>query len=116
MPEISQRASDLLFSPIRKLIPFADKAKQKGIKVYHLNIGQPDIESPKIFLKKLKSYKEKTIAYDQSGGNENFKKSLCHYYQSTGIKIGPQEMISTYGGSEALTMAFFILLKNGLNF
>ena len=116
MPEISQRASDLLFSPIRKLIPFADKAKQKGIKVYHLNIGQPDIESPKIFLEKLKSYKEKTIAYDQSGGNENFKKSFCHYYRSVGIKIGPGEMISTYGGSEALAMAFFILLKNGLNF
>lgn len=113
MPEISQRAQNLLFSPIRKLIPYADKAKQKGIKVYHLNIGQPDIKSPKIFLEKLKSYKEKTIAYDQSGGNQNFKKSLCHYYQSAGIKIDPQQMISTYGGSEALTMAFFILLKNG---
>jgi len=113
MPEISKRAQNLSFSPIRKLIPYADKAKRKGIKVYHLNIGQPDIKSPKIFLEKLKSYKETTVAYGQSDGDENFKKSLCYYYQSIGINIKPDEIITTYGGSEALTMAFFILLKKG---
>lgn len=111
MAEISSRATRLPFSPIRKLAPFAELAKKRGIKIYHLNIGQPDITSPKIFIDRLKSYNQKIVAYDRSDGNEAFLNSLCVYYQNQNLKIKPENMITTYGGSEALTMAFFILLK-----
>ncbi len=92
-------------------MPLAETAKKKGIKVYHLNIGQPDISSPKIFLKKIKEYQEKVIAYDRSEGREDFLKSFCEYYRKTGVDLKTNNMIATYGGSEALFMAFCILLN-----
>jgi aspartate aminotransferase len=106
---ISQRAKNFPFSPIRKLMPLAEQAKKKGIKIYHLNIGQPDIQSPKIFLDKLKNYNEKVVAYDRSEGREEFLESFCRYYRKNKISLKTQNMIATYGGSEALFMAFCIL-------
>jgi len=113
MTQASLRAQKLDFSPIRKLVPLALKAKSRGIKIYHLNIGQPDIESPKIFLDKVRSFKKKVVAYEQSGGNQALRQSLCRYYQKVGLRINDNDMVVTHGGSEALWMAFFILLNPG---
>ena len=113
MPNIAQRAKDLPASPIRKLVPFANAAKERGIKIYHLNIGQPDIPSPKIFLDKIRNYREKVVAYEQSDGNVNLKKSTSRYYKKYGLDIDPEDIIITLGGSEALWMACFILLSAG---
>ena len=74
-------------SPIRKLVPFADKAKERGIKVYHLNIGQPDIQTPDVALQALKTCNEKVIEYTHSAGNISYRKKLAKYYQNIGINI-----------------------------
>ena len=113
MIKISQRAEALEFSPIRKLMPMAVQAKAKGIKVYHLNIGQPDIESPKVFLKKVREFNQKVIAYEKSDGTEALKNSLVRYYQRLNLNINQEDMVVTTGGSEALWMAFFILFSKG---
>lgn len=113
MQNISKRAKDLPASPIRKLVPYSQSAKKRGIHIYHLNIGQPDIPSPEIFLKQIRSYPFKTVAYEQSDGNEKLKEYLSKYYQSIGGNIDPEDLIITYGASEALLMAFYILLSEG---
>src|SRR3972149_9414152 len=106
MPEISAKNKQLFFSPIRKLMPYAVAAKKRGVKVYHLNIGQPDIESPAIFLQKVKEFDQKTVAYEKSDGNEAFKQSLAQYYQRLGLDIKEEDLVVTSGGSEALMCRF----------
>lgn len=113
MVNISSRDRYLTFSPIRKLTPYVQKAQKRGIKIYHLNIGQPDIESPKIFLQKVKEFNEKVVVYEKSDGSELFKQSLWQYYRRLGLQIKTDDIIVTSGGSEALIWIFLILFEPG---
>ncbi len=92
-------------SPIRKLVPFADQAKKNGIKVYHLNIGQPDIKTPDLVIDAIKNINLDLIAYSPSQGYETYRKKLAGYYQKNNIKINENDIIVTTGGSEALSIA-----------
>ncbi len=100
-------------SPIRKLVPFANAAKARGIKVYHLNIGQPDIETPVEMWQSIKNYDQKVLAYGDSAGLIEFRQALVPYYQQFGIKVTPEEMLITTGGSEALHFAMMITTSPG---
>ena len=97
-------------SPIRKLVPFADEAKQRGIHVYHLNIGQPDIETTDCALEAVKKYDEKVIKYSNSAGNLSYRQKICQYYDKLGIKIKPEDIIVTNGASEALQIVFMTIM------
>lgn len=108
MLTLSKKAELMPASPIRKLVPFADEAKKKGIKVYHLNIGQPDIESPAVALKAVKDNELSLIAYPNSGGNESYRKGLAGYYNNIGIDVDYTDIIVTTGGSEALQIALAV--------
>ena len=113
MPQISEKGMAMPSSPIRKLVPFADKAKERGIKVYHLNIGQPDIQTPDVALEALKHCNEKVIEYTHSAGNLSYRKKLAKYYQNIGINIDETNIMITTGGSEAITIAFMSTLNPG---
>ncbi|MCL2167700.1 MAG: pyridoxal phosphate-dependent aminotransferase [Lentimicrobiaceae bacterium] len=106
MPTISKKGQVMPPSPIRKLVPFADAAKQRGVKVFHLNIGQPDVETPKCALDAVKNNNLKVIEYSHSAGNLSYRKKLVEYYKKVGIDITPDEIIITNGGSEAILFAF----------
>ena len=92
-------------SPIRRLVPYAEEAKKKGRKVFHLNIGQPDIKTPEVALEAVKNMTEKVIAYSHSAGNESYRRKLAAFYQGIGIQVDHTEMLVTTGGSEAITFA-----------
>ena len=113
MPKIPYKSQNLAFSPIRKLTPYAEAAKKRGIKIYHLNIGQPDIASPEIFLKKIKEFNEPVVFYERSDGTEAFKQSLLHYYRRLNLNVDLADIVATTGGSEALWMVFAILFNPG---
>jgi aspartate aminotransferase len=113
MPQISLKGQNMPASPIRKLVPFADEAKKKGHKVYHLNIGQPDIPTPEVALEAVKNISKKVIEYSHSAGNESYRKGLAKYYQSVGIDVDHNDMLITTGGSEAITFAFLSTLNPG---
>jgi aspartate aminotransferase len=114
MPNISNRAQHMPPSPVRKLVPFALKAKQKGIKVYHLNIGQPDIETPETALNALKNIDLKVLEYALSEGNIEYRKALTEYYHSLDFTdLTPDNFIVTNGGSEALNFAISTLCDDG---
>ncbi len=114
MPNISNRALHMPASPVRKLVPFALQAKQKGIKVYHLNIGQPDIETPETALNALKNIDLKVLEYALSEGNIEYRKALTEYYHSLGFSdLTPDNFIVTNGGSEALNFAISTLCDEG---
>ena len=100
-------------SPIRKLVPYAEEAKKKGRKVYHLNIGQPDIPTPDVALEAVKNSDIRVIAYTHSAGNESYRKKLAKYYQGVGIDIDHNQMLVTTGGSEAVLFAFNTCLNEG---
>ena len=100
-------------SPIRKLVPFAEAAKKRGTKVYHLNIGQPDIETPKQCLDAVKNYDMKVLEYSHSAGNESYRKKLVTYYAQNNIDVTPNEIIITTGGSEAILFGFMACLDAG---
>ncbi len=100
-------------SPIRKLVPFAEAAKKKGIKVYHLNIGQPDIETPPVILDAVRHSDFKVLEYSHSAGNESYRRKLVKYYQHVGIDIDYQQIIVTTGGSEAILFGFMSCLDAG---
>lgn len=100
-------------SPIRKLVPFAEAAKKKGTKVYHLNIGQPDIETPPSIMNAVREADITVLEYSHSAGNESYRRKLVHYYKSVGIDIHHDEIIVTTGGSEAILFAFFCCLNPG---
>ena len=102
MPSISNKGNLMPESPIRKLVPFAEKAKKKGIKVFHLNIGQPDIETPKSALKAVKNADIKVLAYSKSEGDLNLREKISDYYSRHNVKISSSDIIITSGASEAL--------------
>jgi len=106
MPKISQRGQDMPASPIRKLVPYAEAAKKRGIKVYHLNIGQPDIETPEKALEAVRHSTFKVLEYSHSAGNESYRRKLVKYYHSRGIDIRYDQIIITTGGSEAILFGF----------
>jgi aspartate aminotransferase len=113
MLSISQRGIAMPSSPIRKLVPFAEAAKQKGITVYHLNIGQPDIETPKMVLDAVRNSHFKVLEYSHSAGNESYRKKLVNYYASVGIHVNHQQIIITTGGSEAILFGFMACMDAG---
>ena len=113
MPEISNKGLMMPESPIRKLVPFAEKAKRDGKKVYHLNIGQPDIETPKVALDAIKSFSSKVVEYSHSAGFESYRKGLAKYYQSLEMNVEFDELMITTGGSEALLFALNSCLDSG---
>jgi aspartate aminotransferase len=113
MPTISQRGQACPPSPIRKLVPFSDDAKKRGVKVYHLNIGQPDIETPANVLEKIRSTDLKVIEYSHSAGILSYRKKLAEYYQRVGIAVTPDQMIVTTGGSEGILFALLVCLNPG---
>ena len=100
-------------SPIRKLVPFAEAAKKRGTKVYHLNIGQPDIETPKMILDAVRNSNFKVLEYSHSAGNESYRKKLVGYYASVGIHLNSDQIIITTGGSEAIQFGFLACLDAG---
>jgi len=113
MPIISEKGKAMPASPIRKLVPFAEEAKRKGRKVYHLNIGQPDIPTPKVALDAIKNNPLNVVEYSHSAGNESYRKGLANYYKGIGINITHNDIITTTGGSEAITIAFMVCLNPG---
>jgi len=113
MPKLSDRGQQMPASPIRKLVPFAEDAKSKGRKVYHLNIGQPDISTPEVAMNAVRNYPEKVVEYSHSAGNESYRRKLAQYYQGIDINVDHTEMIITTGGSEAITFAFLSCLNPG---
>lgn len=102
MPKISLKGQQMPESPIRKLVPFAEDAKERGINVYHLNIGQPDIETPEAALKAVRDNDIKVLSYARSEGSENYRKKLSNYYKQNDIDVSENDIIVTTGGSEAL--------------
>ena len=105
MPIISHKGKNMPESPIRKLVPFAESAKKKGIKVFHLNIGQPDIKTPDIALEAIKNNTIEVLAYSRSEGSDEYRQKLANYYQQHNINVAANEIIITTGGSEALLFA-----------
>ncbi|MFN4854893.1 MAG: pyridoxal phosphate-dependent aminotransferase [Bacteroidota bacterium] len=113
MPHISEKAMAMPASPIRKLVPFAEKAKKNGISIYHLNIGQPDIETPEVMLKALHDFSPKIVEYSHSAGIESYRRKLTNYYQSFGIELSYEDILITTGGSEAIEIAMMTCLNPG---
>jgi aspartate aminotransferase len=113
MPKISVKAQAMPESPIRRLAPYADEAKRQGKKVYHLNIGQPDIPTPKVALDAIKNLDDNVLAYSHSAGNPSYRKKLSEYYKTVDIDVTPDEMLITTGGSEAITFAFMVTMNPG---
>jgi len=113
MLQISHRGQEMPASPIRKLVPFAEAAKKRGTKVFHLIIGQPDIETPKICLDAVKNADFTVLEYSHSAGNESYRKKLVQYYAKNNIDINANEIIVTTGGSEAILFGFMACLDAG---
>lgn len=113
MLKISQRGDKMPASPIRKLVPFAEKAKSRGTKVYHLNIGQPDIETPKQILDAVRHSDFKVLEYSHSAGNESYRRKLVGYYAKSGFEVNHNQIIITTGGSEAILFGFMACLDEG---
>lgn len=113
MLTISQRGQHMPASPIRKLVPYAEAAKRKGTKVYHLNIGQPDIETPPQCLDAVRNADFKVLEYSHSAGNESYRRKLVGYYQKVGIDITYEDIIITTGGSEAILFGFMACMDAG---
>ncbi len=113
MPKISKRGEEIPASPIRKLTPFSDSAKVEGVKVYHLNIGQPDLPTPQKALDSLRTITRKTLEYSPSQGLKSLRDKLAGYYGRFGINVTDKEIIVTTGGSEALLLTFLSCLNPG---
>ncbi|MBL4744928.1 MAG: pyridoxal phosphate-dependent aminotransferase [Flavobacteriaceae bacterium] len=113
MPKISTKGLNMPESPIRKLVPFAETAKKKGVNVYHLNIGQPDIQTPEVALKAIRENTVNVLAYSMSEGSEQYRTKLASYYQKNNIDISAEHIIVTTGGSEALLFALGTVCDHG---
>jgi aspartate aminotransferase len=113
MLAISRRGQQMPPSPIRKLVPFAEAAKKRGIKVYHLNIGQPDIVTPEVILDAVRKSDFKILEYSHSAGNESYRKKLVQYYSGVGINVSSDQIIITTGGSEAILFGFMACMDAG---
>ena len=113
MPRISNKGQQMPESPIRKLVPFAETAKKKGNKVYHLNIGQPDIKTPEVALNAVKNANIEVLEYSHSAGFESYRTKLATYYQKQGLPVNTEDIIITTGGSEALMFAMGSTMDQG---
>lgn len=113
MPIISNRGTEMPASPIRRLTPYAETAKNKGVKVYHLNIGQPDIKTPEVAIKAMHQLDMDIIGYSPSDGNESYRKKLSAYYQGIGIDVSSDQVMVTTGGSEAISLSFLSCMDMG---
>lgn len=113
MPTISNKGKQMPESPIRKLVPFSEIAKKKGHKVYHLNIGQPDIKTPEVAMQAVKNIDLTILEYSHSAGNESYRKKLSNYYTQQGIDVSTENIIITTGGSEALLFAMGSTMDQG---
>jgi aspartate aminotransferase len=113
MLTISERGQQMPPSPIRKLVPYAEAARKKGIRVYHLNIGQPDIETPPAIMDAVRHADLKVLEYSHSAGNESYRRKLVEYYKKVGIEVSHDQIIITTGGSEAILFGFFTCLNPG---
>ena len=113
MPKISYKGITMPESPIRKLVPFAEKAKKEGKKVFHLNIGQPDIKTPKVALEAINNFSDNVVEYSHSAGFESYRKGLASYYQDLAIDVHHNNIMVTTGGSEALLFALSSCLDTG---
>lgn len=113
MPLISNRGNLMPESPIRKLVPYAEAAKKKGRKVFHLNIGQPDIETPQVAIDAIKNIKFNVVEYSHSAGIESYRKGLAEYYNKLNLNVSFEDILITTGGSEALLFAFNACLNEG---
>jgi len=113
MPEISEKGRLMPASPIRKLVPFAEETKRKGRKVYHLNIGQPDIPTPEVALNAIRNIDLKVIEYSHSAGNESYRRKLADFYRKIGINVDHTQMLITTGSSEAILFALNSCINPG---
>jgi len=113
MPKLSNRGLEMPESPIRKLVPYAEAAKKKGRTVYHLNIGQPDIETPQVAIDAIKNIDLGVIEYSHSAGIESYRKGLADYYNNLNLNVSFEDILVTTGGSEALLFAFNSCLNEG---
>ncbi len=113
MPRLSLKGDMMPESPIRKLVPYATAAKSRGVKVYHLNIGQPDIETPEAALNAVKNLDRKVIEYSNSEGYATYRAGLAKYYQSVGVDVDDSDIMVTTGGSEALVIGFMTCMDPG---
>ena len=113
MPQISERGVIMPASPIRKLVPLANKAKAKGVTVYHLNIGQPDLPTPEVGIEAIRNIDRKILEYSPSEGIASLREKLVHYYAKFNINVTADEIIITTGGSEAVLFAFLACLDSG---
>ena len=111
--ELSNRIRQLKTSPTRKLNPYAEEAEKKGIKIYHLNIGQPDIETPKLFFDAIGKYNSKTLSYSHSRGIKPLLQKIQEYYDKMGIHYEEDEIVITYGGSEAVLFSMLAIFDEG---
>lgn len=113
MLQVSDRGLQMPPSPIRKLVPYAEAAKRKGIHVYHLNIGQPDVQTPPAILNVVRNADITVLEYSHSAGNESYRRKLVSYYKKVGIDVSYDEIIVTTGGSEAILFGFLTCLNPG---
>ncbi|MBA2330662.1 MAG: pyridoxal phosphate-dependent aminotransferase [Flavisolibacter sp.] len=113
MLKISERGQSMPPSPIRKLVPFAEAARKRGTHVFHLNIGQPDVETPPSILEAVRKADIRVLEYSHSAGNESYRRKLVQYYKKAGIHLGIEDIIITTGGSEAIMFGFFTCLNDG---
>jgi len=113
MPTISNKGKAMPQSPIRKLVPFAEEAKKRGVEVFHLNIGQPDIKTPKVALDAVKNNTLEVVAYSRSEGSEEYRTKIATYYEKHDIHVTANEIIVTTGGSEALLFTFGSIMDEG---
>ncbi|MEX2590758.1 MAG: pyridoxal phosphate-dependent aminotransferase [Chitinophagales bacterium] len=113
MPSISNKGKNMPASPIRKLVPYAEAAKKRGVHIYHLNIGQPDIETPKQMMDAVRNIDFKTLEYSHSAGFESYRKKLLAYYNIIGVDLNLEDLIVTTGGSEAILFALMSCFDEG---
>lgn len=113
MPGISNKGKLMPESPIRKLVPYAEAAKKRGVKVYHLNIGQPDIKTPEVALDAIRNYDEKVVAYSHSAGHQQYREKLAAYYKKNNIDVDANDIIVTAGASEAILFAIQSIMDQG---
>lgn len=113
MPKISNKGLEMPESPIRKLVPYSEAAKKRGNKVYHLNIGQPDIKTPEVAMNSIKNLDIKVLEYSHSAGFESYRKKLASYYTAHGVPVATEDIIITTGGSEALLFAMGTTMDQG---
>lgn len=113
MPSISSKGKQMPQSPIRKLVPYAEAARKRGTKVYHLNIGQPDIATPEVAMKAIHSYADKVVEYSHSAGNQSYREKLADYYHSKNIKVNAEDIIVTVGASEAILFSMQSIMDEG---